>query len=329
MVKILIIGYGSIGKRHTNNLLKNTNHEIIIFTKRTDLHFKTKRVRVHNSFDNCLSEKPQIAFITNETSLHIKYAIRLANSGIDLFLEKPLSNSLNGVQTLRNIVNKKKIITQMGFNLRFHKCIIKIKKLVQEQKIGKIISIQAENGSYLPDWHPYENYRSGYAGKKKLGGGIILTQIHDVDYLYWIFGNPISIFSVNGKFSDLDISAEDYASSIIQFKHRIIAELHLDFFQGPEYRRCKIKGTIGTIYWNSIKNEVKLYNNRTKKWKIILKLKNFERNQMYIDEINYFLKCVKTRKKTTNSIDDGIKTLKIALAMKKSGKNKKIIKLEK
>ena len=126
---------------------------------------------------------------------------------------------------------------------------------------------------------------------------------------------------------NLDISVEDYSTSIIQFKDKITAELHLDFFQGPEYRKCKIKGTNGIIFWNSINNEVKLYNNRKKRWVSILKLKNYERNQMYIDEIKHFIKCVKSRKKTVNSLDDGIKTLNIALAMKKSATHKKIIKL--
>ena len=234
---------------------------------------------------------------------------------------------MKGIKSLQKIVKQKKLITQIGYNLRFHDCLIKTKKLLENGKIGKVISVQAENGSFFPDWHPYEDYRRSYAGKKKLGGGIILTQIHDVDYLYWIFGNPKSLFSVSGKYSDLDISVEDYSASIIQFKNKITAELHLDFFQGPEYRKCKIKGTNGIIFWDSINNEVKVYNNRKKRWISILKLKNYERNQMYIDEITHFIKCVKNRKKTINGLDDGIKTLNIALAMKKSATYKKIIKL--
>ena len=327
MNRILVVGYGSIGKRHVKNLLQHTNSQIIIYTKRQDLGFKTKRVVVSNSFEYCLSQNPEIGFICNETSYHISTAIKLAKAGLDLFIEKPLSNSMRGVHTLDKIVKQKKLVTQMGCHLRFHQCIVKIHKLIKQKKIGRIISIQAENGSYLPDWHPYEDYRRGYAGKKKLGGGIVLTQIHDIDYLTWFFGNPKSIFSVMGKFSDLDISVEDYSASIIQFKNKITAELHLDFFQGPEYRECKIKGTKGVISWNSIDNQIELYNNRTKKWKIILKLKKFERNEMYIDEVKHFLKCVKNRKKTINNLHDGIKTMNIALKMKKSAKNKKITEL--
>ena len=131
-----------------------------------------------------------------------------------------------------------------------------------------------------------------------------------------------------GKFSDLNISVEDYSASIIQLKNKIIAELHLDFFQGPEYRECKIKGTNGMIFWNSIDNQVTFYNNKKKKWEVILKLNNYDRNQMYVGEIKHFLNCVRRRKKTINTLHDGIKTLNIALAMKKSSKNKKMLELK-
>ena len=115
--------------------------------------------------------------------------------------------------------------------------------------------------------------------------------------------------------------------SYSEIENKITAELHQDFFQGPEFRGCKLKGTDGIISWNSINNEIKFYNNRTKKWQIIMKLKNFEKNQMYIDEIQNFLKCVKNRKKTINDLQDGINTMNIALAIKKSARHKKIIEL--
>jgi predicted dehydrogenase len=327
-MKILIIGFGSIAKRHINNLIHNINCEIIVYSRRKNIRFLDhKKITVLNSLEKCLLEKPDVALITNETAFHIPMAIKMAKSGLDLFIEKPLSNSTNGIKTLQKIVKQKKLVTQMGCNLRFHKCIIKIRQLINQKKIGKVISIQSENGSYLPDWHPNEDYRKGYASDRQLGGGIILTMIHDIDYLYWIFGNPKSIFSVSGKFSDLDISAEDYCSSIIEFKNNITAELHLDFFQRPEFRGCKIKGTKGVIYWNSDKNEIRLFKNRKKVWEVVLALKKFQRNEMYIDEIIHFLKCVKNRKQTINNLDEGIKTMNIALAMKKSSKNRRMIKI--
>ena len=145
-MKVLVIGYGAIGRRHVKNLLENTNLEIIIYTRRDDLDsLKRKNVKTYHSLKKCLSEKPDIGFITNETAYHIPIAIKLAKAGLDLFIEKPLSDSMKGIPTLMQIVKQKKLVTQIGYHLRFHPCIIKIRKLLKQKKIGKIISIQAEN----------------------------------------------------------------------------------------------------------------------------------------------------------------------------------------
>jgi predicted dehydrogenase len=323
-MNILVVGYGSIGKRHIKNLLTISNAKIIVYTKQK-FSSPDKRIVVHNDLDMCLKMKPEIGFVTNETSYHIPIAMKLAKSGIDLFLEKPLSHSVKNIHTLENTVQKNKLITQMGCHLRFHPCLKKIKQLIDKKFLGKIISVQVENGSYLPDWHPYEDYRKGYAAKDDLGGGVTLTCIHEIDYLYWFFGELLEISSITGKFSDLELTTDDYSTSIMKFKNGVIGELHLDYFQRPEYRQCKIRGTKGILYWNSDDNEVKFFSAKQNNWKTILKLNNFERNNMYVDEIKYFLKCVKQRQITLNDVSQGIKTLEIALSIKKSSKTKRFV----
>ena len=326
-MKVLIVGFGAIAKRHYENLLKIKGVQIIICTKRNNLQIKNNDVEIFSKIDDCLKQNPDVGFITNETSFHVDTAIKLAKQGLDLFIEKPLSDSTSNIKKLRKIVKEKKIITQMGCNLRFHHCIKKIRKLIIEDKIGKIISIQCENGSYLPDWHPNEDYKKSYAGKSKFGGGIIFTMIHEIDYLYWMFGYPRSVVSISGKFSNLKISADDYSASLIEFNKKIIAELHLDFFQRPQERSCKIKGTKGTITWNSDQNKVIAYMNKKKKWQVLLHDKNHVRNQMYIDEIKHFFRCVKKREQTLNNLESGIETMKIALAIKQSSNKRKFVKI--
>ena len=215
----------------------------------------------------------------------------------------------------------------MGCNLRFHPCIKKIKELILKKRIGTVISVKAENGSYLPDWHPKEDYTQSYASRKELGGGVLLTMIHELDYLIWFFGEVKSVFSITGKFSDLKISADDLSVMLIQFKNKVIGEVHLDYFQGSKIRSCKVIGTKGTIYWNSENDSVKLYNNRKKKWTEIMTLRNFDINSTYVDELSYFLKCISMKKETMNSVIQGAKILDIALAMKKSSHIKKMVEL--
>lgn len=324
MIKILIVGYGSIGKRHLENFSQFKNTEFIIYTKRKDLQSLEKiGVKISDSLSECLREKPEIGIITNETSLHIPIAIKLAKEGIDLFLEKPLSHSLKDVKRLQAIVKDKKLITQMGCNFRFHPCIEKIKSLIDKQSIGRVISAQVQSCSYLPDYHPEENYEKGYAARKDLGGGVILTQIHEIDYMYWFFQDVKNVIGVSGKFSDLDITAEDYASCLLEFKNGVHGELHLDYFQRPNLRSCKIRGTKGEIYWDSDKNQVNTYNIRKKRWKTKLEIKNYDINLSYIKQLKHFLKCVKQRKESINNLEQGVTTLKIALAIKKASSTMK------
>ena len=324
MKKILVVGYGSIGKRHVENLLSISNLEIIVCTKRNDVKKLKKHAKVYRTLKQCLKEKPDMGIIANETSLHVTTAIKLANEGLDLFLEKPLSNSLKDVEKLRAIVKKKKLITQMGCNLRFHPCIKKIKSMIEQQKIGKIISVQVHNSSYLPDSHLWEDYRKSYAARKDLGGGVILTNaIHEIDYMYWFFKEVENVISISGKFSDLEVTAEDYVSSLLKFKNKIIGELHLDYFQRPNFRSCKIRGTKGEIYWNSDNNCVNIYNVKKKKWETKFDTgfsHNLDTYSSYVEELRHFLKCVKHRKETVNDLEQGIVTLKIALAIKKASK---------
>ena len=325
MTSVLIVGYGSIGKKHLENFLQFKDIQLTVYTKRNDLQLlRENGIKISDSLTECLKENPDVGVITNETSLHIPIAIKLAKEGLDLFLEKPLSNSLKDVEKLRAIVKKKKLITQMGCNLRFHPCIKKIKSLIEHQKIGRIISAQVQNYSYLPDSHRWEDYRKSYAARKDLGGGVILTNaIHEIDYLYWFFQEVENVISISGKFSDLDIKAEDYVSGLLKFKNKIIGELHMDYFQRPDFRSCKIRGTEGEIYWNSDDNCVNIYNINKKKWETKFDngfSHNLDTYSSYVEELKHFLKCVKHRKETINDLEQGVRTLKIALAIKKASK---------
>jgi predicted dehydrogenase len=327
-LKVAVIGYGSIGKRHVSNLLGMPNIEIIICTKQKLKNPSIKKIIIVKSISDCLKEKPDIGIISNESSYHVKVAIKLANAGIDLFIEKPLSISLIGTKKLLTIVREKEIITQIGCQLRFHKCIKEIKQLISSKKLGKIISVRSECGSFLPDWHPNEDYSKSYAARKELGGGVVLTNIHEIDYLYWFFGEVTEVFSIVKNSGTLKISADDFAVGILKFKNNIIAEIHLDYLQKPENRNCKIIGTKGTLVWESKTNLVKLFDNKKEKWIKVFKWNNYDRNLMFREELDHFINCVNKRKKSINPIEiDGMDTTKIALAMMKSSKVRKIIKV--
>lgn len=329
MKTILIVGFGSIGNRHFKNILDNHKIRIIICTKRKDLNgLIGKNILVVDSISKALVHKPSIALISNETSFHVKTAIRLAKAKLDLFIEKPLSSSSNGLKELEKIVKKNHLVSLVGCDHRFHPCLKKIKEILDDKKMGKIFSVQVESNSLLSDWHPYEDYRKGYSARKELGGGIATTMTHELDFLRWFFGDIREIFSITKKVSGLEITADDISTMNMVFRNGIIGEIHLDYFARPQFKSCKIRGEKGTLYWNTDSNDVKIFYNNQKKWKIIFKPRNFERNQMFVKELNYFLKCVKNKNKTFNDISEGKKTLQVILGAKKSSQFKKMIRLK-
>jgi predicted dehydrogenase len=328
-LKILIVGYGSIGKRHTNNLLNIGDVEIIVCSKNKE-SFKLikKGIKIFASLEDALKEKPDISIICNETSFHVKTAIKLAKINSHLFIEKPLSHSLDHVSQLLKIIKQKKLITMVGCNMRFHNGIKLIKKLLDKNEIGPIFSVIAENGSYMPDWHPGEDYQISYASNKKLGGGVVLTQIHEIDYLCWFFGKVSNVLSITGKLSDLQLDVEDFSSSILKFKNNIIGEIHLDYYQKPAVRTCKIIGKKGKIIWNYENNHLQIFKNSTNKFLTKQIDKKFDRNKMYVEELKYFLNCVKNKKDCMNSIVEAYEIQKVALAIKSSSNIGKKISLK-
>lgn len=327
-LKALVVGYGSIGKRHIDNLSKFPGIQISVLTnQKPDTFLKKRKCIIFSDMEKSLNFNPDFAIIANSTDQHVETAIFLAKNGIHLFIEKPLSNNSKNISILKNIVYKKHLVSLLGSNLRFHPCIKKIKQLLESNKIGIPLYVFVENGSYLPDWHKDEDYRISYAGNEKKSGGIILTNIHEVDYLYWFFGIPKSVFSITEKLSKLEISSSDISNILIKFKNNVTAMVHMDFFQKSTFRCCKVIGTKGILYWDNRKNSVDFFNNKTSKWSTVMIMENFNFNDTYVKELSHFISCIKKTQHSNNDINQSIQTLKIALAIKQSSNLKKMVKI--
>ena len=263
--------------------------------------------------------------MTNPTSLHIQSALAAAKQGCHVFIEKPISNTLDGIDELIDIARKKNLVVLVGCNLRFHPCLQFIKKLLDEKRIGKVISARVQMGQYLPDWHPWEDYRTMYSAHKSLGGGIILDAIHELDYINWFLGDVNQVFSFSAKLSDLDIDTEDVAEILLRLKSGAIAEVHLDYVQRYPSRTCEIIGDKGSILLNINEGTVKLYTAEKMEWEVFEQPHGYDMNQTYIDEISHFISCIKGKEEPLISITDGLDVLNIALAAKESAISGKII----
>lgn len=312
-MKILICGLGSIGKRHANNLLTLKKKKLIFFRERNfDLNDQNlKKKKSFRSLTKALNENPDVAFICNTTSKHINTAIKCAKKGCHLFIEKPLSNNLKKLKILESIINKKKIKVMIGYNMRFHPLMIKIKKMLKNKELGSIYNLQTEWSEYLPDWHPWENYKYTYAAQKKMGGGCNLTLSHELDSMYWLFGKikKVKNFKINKYLrGDVDTSSD----FLVKFNNDIIGYSHIDFLGKPHIRKMYISGIKKKVFFNYYKNQIKIVN-RSGDIKLI-KVK-FKKNDMYLDEIKYFLKCIKNNTNPSPSIEESKYILKKFLSI--------------
>jgi len=287
---------------------------------------KTRRIqdeydiRCFDALESALCESPDIAFVCNPSSMHVETALKCAQAGCDLFIEKPLSNSLRDVDRLIDCVMSNHRVAMVGYQLRFHPCLHWMRAMLDKGQIGRLLAVRAAIGEYLPNWHRYEDYRTVYAARSDLGGGAILSQIHELDYLYSLFGLPNRVFALGGHWSTLEIDVEDTASIMFDCRvegRSLPVHVQLDYLQNPPMRQCEIIGDNGKLAVDIIANETTLYTNNQPDPEQT-RIDNFDRNQLFLDELNHFLKCVETRQQPVVTVQEGAQSLRMALAAKES-----------
>lgn len=344
-IKILFIGLGSIGQRHLRNVYAKFGSKAIILAYRVrnlrqtispnltineNVDFIGKySVKVFTDLNQALGQSPDVAFICNPTSHHVSSCLAVARAGCDFFVEKPLSNSLDDIEELISICQSKKLIDLVGYQLRFHPCYKLFKKLISQGIIGNLLSVHVEVGEYLPGWHKYEDYRQVYASRKDLGGGVVLSQIHEIDYLYDLFGMPGKVTAFGGHLSSLEIDVEDVADVLLEMTFRgksFPVSLHMDYIQRPPSRNCKVIGELGKITMDL--SRLKVIVEKPDREKEIHDFGGLERNELFINEIDHFFECVANHRQPVVTLRDGVNGLRIALAIKESIETGKIISLK-
>lgn len=325
--RFLVLGCGSIGKRHIGNLLACHEDEILAFDVRDDRRGNVESkfgVETLDNLEKAWERGPDVALITAPTSLHIPLALQAAQQGCHLFIEKPLSNAWEGVEQLLTIVKERNLITLVGCNMRFHPGLLRLKRMLEERAIGNVVAAQVEFGQYLPDWHPWEDYRQGYSARSQLGGGVILDAIHEIDYLRWLLGEVETVACFSGKLSHLEIDTEDTAAVLVRFTGGIIGEVHLDYVQRSYRRTCQIIGDEGTLHWDYASGTVKWYG-PAGKCDSFANPAYWEPNQMYVDEMRHFLRCLAREESPAVDVFEGARTLQVALAAKASAKAGQVV----
>ena len=317
---ILVAGAGSIGRRHMRNLRTLGCRRIGAVdpdTSRLEPMVAELGVQPFSDFDEALEHvRPDAVLVCTPPALHVPQALAAVRSGAHVFVEKPLSHSLDGVDELVREAAGRDRILQVGYNWRFHPGIQKVKALVEQAAVGRVLWARAECGQYLPDWRPWQDYRLSYTASRSQGGGIILEGSHEIDYMRWIFGEVVQVHCVAGVLGDLEVDAEDTASMILRFASGCIGEIHLDFVQRTPWRGCKVVGTEGTIIWDDTDLSVRVFTAQDEKWERIDV--SCDRNDMYMAEMRSFLACLDGARQPIVDADAARRVLEITTAALRS-----------
>jgi predicted dehydrogenase len=315
-MKILVAGSGSIGRRHMRNLLSLDVGEIAACDpdpKRLAPMVAELNVHPYSDFEEALqTTRPDAVLICTPPSFHLTQARQAIAAGAHVFIEKPLAHTLDGVKALLNEGRAGARVVQVGYNLRFHPVIRKLKQIVEENTIGRILWTRAEVGQYLPDWRPWQDYRQSYTARRELGGGIILDASHEIDYLLWFFGEPVEVLCMASTVSQLAVNVEDSASLLLRFASGSHADLHLDFVQRIPTRSCKLVGEEGTAIWED-GDAVNVRVLRPTKEAEIFRY-DFDDNEMYVAELKEFLNCIESGRSPLVTAEVAAQVLEWALA---------------
>ncbi|MCK5214130.1 MAG: Gfo/Idh/MocA family oxidoreductase [Candidatus Omnitrophica bacterium] len=323
-MKILIIGLGSIGRRHLKTV-KSIDPTIEAAVLRE--HSKDKDVgdvaglvaEVFLKRDDALAWRPDAVIIANPAPYHIETAGIFASGGSHIFLEKPLSDSLEGIDDLLALCREQKCVLMVGYCLRFLEPLKVLKKEIDAGRIGKVLHIHATVGRYLPDWRPGQDYRQTVSARKDSGGGVILELSHEIDYVRWLMGEVAKIDSLVAKISEFDIDVEDIAEINLRFESGAIGHIHMDMLDRAANRSCRIVGTEGTMKWEYDGNHsVKLYDAQAEKWISLWEKEGFDYNRMFIDQFNNFFECIKNGQEPLINGEEGRRVLELVMEAKNS-----------
>jgi glutamate-1-semialdehyde aminotransferase/spore coat polysaccharide biosynthesis protein SpsF (cytidylyltransferase family)/predicted dehydrogenase len=318
--RALVVGCGSIGRRHARNL-KSFGVQQLGFCDTSPEALKQCREELNGEIFSDYGEalqkfKPDIALICTPPVYHVEEALAALQAQAHVFIEKPLSHESSGIQVLIAEARRRDRNVQIGYNMRFHLGLKILKELIDSGKIGRVLWLHAEAGQYLPDWRPWQHYRESYSARHELGGGIILDGSHELDYICWLLGRPTEVLCRAEHLSSLDVDVEDSAWIYLSFPEKRRAELHLDFVQRVYARTCKVVGETGTAVWDFNLQEVRWFSSEQPGWNSIPYI--FEANDMYVAEMRHFLKSLGTGTGPMIDLEQGRDVIRVVEAAKKS-----------
>ncbi|KTC66084.1 oxidoreductase [Legionella adelaidensis] len=308
MKNIVVVGRGSIGKRHLSNV-KKIFPQAKIWEISSREFSDIKNNEVNSRFEKIANFKADFAIVASPATMHFEHARDFIDSNVPTLIEKPVTATQKEAEALLELCQKSNVPVQIGYCLRYMPAAALVKRIIDNEDLGIIYNISVHAGQFLPFWRKDKNYLESVSASAALGGGALLELSHELDYLDWFFGELTLHHAILRNTKELNLEVEEIADITFSTTKGAIGTIHLNFIQKRAQRFCKILGEKGHLIWDLVENKVSLFTGEEEE--IIYNQPQWDKNEMYTFMLNDFASRIKSPvKKDLSSVESALRTVK-------------------
>lgn len=331
MRSILIVGLGSIGRRHARVFRAAGIEEISGADLRQDRLDQARNevglAELTRDYKELLARKHfDAVLVTLPTAYHTPVLRDAVAANTHVFVEKPVAHAPEGLAEIIEEAARRKLVAYTAYCYRFAPSTERMKAIVDSGRLGRVLCARLMISTYLPDWHPWEDYRSFYMARLDQGGGARLDESHGIDLLRWMFGDVAAVSALVSKVSDLEIQADDLTTMMLRFRNGVVGEAHFDLLGRTPRVGAELVGSEGTLLWDRISGKIDVFDVATKKWAH----EDFGPQSFvtcYDRQAAHFIDCVRSGAAPRTTLADGCKTLDVLMAALRSSDEGRVVML--
>lgn len=288
-----------MGKRRVRNLQFLNAGEISAFDPREDRRAEASDkygITTFSDFDEAMAAGPDALIISTPPDLHVGYAMAAANNNKHFFTEASVVD--DGMDELIAVCSRKNIVAAPSCTMRFHHSVRLIRDLIQAGAIGRILTFTYHSGQYLPDWHPWEDYRSYYVAKRQTGGCREIVPF-ELSWLVWAVGDVETVACFRGKLTSLDIDIDDVYQMLLRHRDGTLGHVQVDVVSRVPYRIGRFLSERGVIEWNWTDHRVRVFDASSGTWteyeepKGTVETGYIAAEDMYRDEMRAYIAAIR------------------------------------
>lgn len=313
-MRVAVVGYGSIGRRHCDNLgrLGVTRRVVVRRKENSNPAFTPPPdVAVVHSAAAAIADGLDLAIVCNPTSHHVATALEFIGSGVSVLVEKPLAHRSADAQRLLDAAHRGGVRSGMAYSMRYHPAYASARQCVRDGRLGRVLQARAWFETYLPDWHPWEDYRQSYAARRELGGGVLPTLDHEIDFLNWCLGSPLSATGHTTHSGTLEIDSADVATLSIVYPDNVLASVVLSLCRPRLSRGFELIGSEAVLRYDFDRARLELEHAGSSSIELLWDGQKYDLNAMYLELLRDAVGALAEGRAFPISLDAGIETLRV------------------